>query len=104
MTNTYEGWTNQETWLVALYLDNDPKLYGYTCQLVEETILLHGKDSSDAIAFLADTLESSVYTEMEEFFPTPTASSSPSLLFSDLFMNAFGEINFREIANHLLAY
>lgn len=33
----YNGWTNYETWLLALNVDNDQSLYNFTRDLIKQT-------------------------------------------------------------------
>ena len=101
---TYNGWTNYETWLVALWLDNEPGTYGYwreqarehrksapNCWQVRERIWMPDRA---AVFNLADQLKE----EMEDANPL-----SESSLFSDLLTAALCEVDWQEIAEHYLA-
>lgn len=78
--NTYNGWTNKETWLVNLWFESD--LYTY---LQESGI----RDVYDAAEYLESTVE--------EFMPELSG------LEADLFNCAFCAINWRELAECYLA-
>jgi hypothetical protein len=50
---TYNGWTNRETWLVNLWLNNDEAPYSEACQIARTH-----PDSSDL--WLGETIESEI--------------------------------------------
>ena len=41
----YNGWNNYETWLTALWIDNDCGSYQYRCELVEQATEEHEENS-----------------------------------------------------------
>jgi hypothetical protein len=79
--NDYNGWTNRETWLVNLWLDND--------QSQRYFIMAAGALSvSDLSAALEDYYAS-------------TLPELPAGLYADLLAGAAARINWREIAQKL---
>jgi hypothetical protein len=44
--NNYNGWTNYETWVTALWIDNDQNSYNYRNELAEQARKEH-KEQSD---------------------------------------------------------
>ena len=78
--NTYNGWTNYETWLTHLWLTNDP-----------------GTDSAarEIAAEGTDALQEWVTDWVTESIPA-------SSLAADLIGAALCEVNWREIAESLL--
>ena len=77
-TQTYNGWTNWETWNVMLWLDNEYVMYqAYT------TAVRRGKirDADSAEDFIKDYMQ----------FGTPDFISP----------NQYGKVNFDEIWNHM---
>ena len=51
--NTYNGWTNWETWIVNVWIDNDQKLSEYVGDMAREEVL---KDKESATYNLSKTL------------------------------------------------
>jgi len=74
----YNGWTNRETWLANLWLDNDQS-QGYFLKAAAELSV------SDLAAALED-------------YYTSTLPELPSGLYADLLAGAVARINWREIA------
>lgn len=81
---TYNGWTNYETWVVNLWLTNDRSTYDF----VEELLLQHPQDY-EAAKVLKDFVE--------EINPLQEDAN----MFSDLLRSAIGEINWLEICRAL---
>jgi hypothetical protein len=85
MEKTYNGWKNYETWLVALWIDNDGAA-DYWAERAEEV-----RDVSD----LANEMEA-YYTEMaSEVIPSQG-------MFNDLFNSALREVSWYDIAEHYI--
>ena len=57
---TYNGWTNYETWLLALNVDNDQGLYNIARDLIKQT---KSMDVYDAAKELKGHLEDITYDE-----------------------------------------
>lgn len=100
----YNGWTNYETWVTALWLDNDQATYAYWRDAARECREEAPSDcmvkegvwtvQHAARSFLADRLREEVS------YSTPVTSEAS--LYADLLMAALHEVNWREIADHLL--
>ena len=88
-TKEYNGWTNYETWNVALWVDNDEGSYHYWRDLTIECIA-EGNPSRE----LADRLEESIKDR------SPLASDASC--YSDLLGSALDNVNWREIAENWL--
>jgi hypothetical protein len=101
---TYNGWTNYETWVTALWLDSDEGSQTYWREIAGECKLAAPQASQvekeiwtieQAARFtLADRLKD----EIEEGSPVQEAS-----LYSDLLGAALQEVNWSEIAENLLS-
>ena len=93
MTDTkYNGWTNYETWLANLWLDND----GYASEEISNVCLgLMGSwdDKSDVDYRLGDHIKSM----LQEWIDSDEGTNG---FVNDLISAAFYKINFREIAGH----
>lgn len=99
MNERYNGWTNYETWNVALWLDNDQGSSEYWNETAQEYYDNAEAERSftrkeRAALDLADRLKS----EIEEANPLGSEAS----MFSDLMSAALGEVDWYEIAGHYL--
>jgi len=101
MTNEegYNGWSNYETWNVALWIDNDEGSYNYWRERSRE--ILESDLSDDfapperkAVWLLADEIKDTI----EDMSPLASEAS----LYSDLLGAALSEVDWREIAEHYL--
>lgn len=89
MTNeSYNGWTNYETWLVNLWIDNEP--YWNECA---RNLAVDESEASELALLLKDMIEASG----EQSGQLPETG-----LFADLINGALNVTNWREIASHLI--
>ncbi len=98
---TYNGWTNYETWVTALWLDNEAASFEYWQDQARSSLAEapHSRRVTEwgftrrdaAVLELAERLKAAVC----EMNPLQAAS-----VFSDLLWAAIGEIDWREIAGH----
>lgn len=97
----YNGWTNYETWCVALWLDNDQGSYNYWLERAEEIYTDTSEDdakeerTSEACNSLAEEIKSSLESQAEEILGRAD-------LFADLLNSALSEANYYEIAEHYI--
>ena len=96
--DTYNGWTNYETWNCALWLDND---YGGYTYWREETIEALRNADGDTLAEkkenAAYTLSQSLETYIKDNAPVTTG------MYADMLSGALDDINYYEIAEHWLS-
>ena len=87
----YNGWTNYETWLVALWLGNEPGTYEDTREMTKSHVREHGKECE----YL---LSKSIKDYVEELLPDLGAS-----LAADLMGAAMSEVDWQDIAENYLS-
>jgi hypothetical protein len=89
---TYNGWTNYETWNVALWIDNEQGSYEYWRDRARDALTECDNDKDDATATLADWLAD----EIKDGNPLNGQAS----LYSDILRAALSETNWYEIAEN----
>lgn len=98
----HNGWTNYETWLVALWLDNECSTHEYWHAVADEVACDEAARAADgdkgpAIRRLADMLRA----ELEE--AAELRLDGRTDMFSDLLSSALSEVSWTEIAEHFIA-
>lgn len=94
----YNGWSNYETWNVALLIDNDEWSNDQARAAAREAIDDAEGELADARGPLADTLESMFGQSAEDPWGECTVSG-PS---ADMLGRAWGMVDWREIAEHYM--
>jgi len=95
----YNGWTNYETWNFKLWADNDEPTYKKVQRLVKEVLNTRGvticsKSKTDlAVGLLSHSLRELAQNEAPEL---------KTSFYSDVMMTSIKEVNFDEVAKHLL--
>lgn len=90
MTNKeYNGWHNYETWCVNLSMDNDEGSQEYWLDHAKHALRHHGENAA---------------WELAEVIKAQHEESQPQIdgVFADLMTAALSEVNWREIAEHLI--
>jgi hypothetical protein len=98
----YNGWTNYETWAVALWMDNEQGSHTYWRQQAEECRrnAIEGDSIQERQRAARGVLADRIQEEFEEASPLKEQTT----LYSDLLTAALGEVDWQEIAEHLLEY
>ena len=98
---TYNGWTNYETWLVALHIDNDEGTYWHVRDELVPQALETFSDEGDHQAYqLGRYLADWVTDTLDE--DTTYTNEWTRLLTNDLIGAALAEVNWEEIATNIL--
>src|SRR5262245_31296188 len=92
---SYNGWTNYETWAVALWFDND---YGAYTMWRERAQSLYDDATDDTHAEKLESIAHDLAREMEEFLNENMPEVSG--LYADLLTSAIGSADCHEIAKH----
>lgn len=104
-SKTYNGWTNYETWVVNLWLDNEPGTHDYWLRVASYIYRHEAKEQNhfskmeDAVSILADKLKNDHEEAKDEILSSANLSAS---LWADLLGAALSEPNWHEIAESLL--
>jgi hypothetical protein len=102
---TYNGWTNYETWVVNLWMDNEQGSHDYWLEVAQEvsndleTPTNSMTRMDEAIYILADKLKDYHEEAKDEILERSGMEAS---VWADLLGSALCEVNWREIAEHLL--
>ena len=95
MEKTYNGWSNYETWLVNLHIDNSEYTNEQKMEMAKQALIDTEGDKAEAERQLAEAIKEMVENEMlPEYID--------NLLLSDLLSSALQEVDFREIAENAL--
>jgi len=103
----YSGWTNYETWNVKLWMDNDQASQEEWYDRARRTWAVASKtkaptdtteqEHEEAVSSLAEQLEEYYDHEVDAWI-----GDKPISCFSDMLLASLREVNWREIAGHLL--
>jgi len=88
------GWTNRETWLIALWIDNDQGSQEYWLKEAGDAMDDTNAEQSHAIRILADRLKDEHTLDAEHVEITG--------VYADLMNYALAGVNWYEIAEHLI--
>jgi hypothetical protein len=98
--DTYNGWTNYETWNVKLWLDNDEGTQG--------TMLSMARDvktwNNDKPFWTREEYERFTLADMlKDWVEEMTAPDDSASMAADLLRAALGRVDWHEIADNILA-
>ena len=92
MSNTYNGWSNYETWNCNLWLDND-NYFNSVCNQKALDLANDVVTKDESIYILSNFIKEILDENMPENKPS---------VYSDLLQSAISNINFYEIAEHFI--
>ena len=90
----YNGWTNYETWLVALWIDNDEGSQDYWREQAADYVRRQEGREVSARTAVAQELEN-YYRDAAQEFKLPG-------MFADMLNASLDSVDWEEIADHLL--
>ncbi len=97
MANDYNGWTNYETWVVNLWMQNDETSSAQYRQLAQE---MYEQSEANSINTREVVARYSLAEALKADFDENTPETEG--VFADLLNSALSEINWYEIAGNLL--
>jgi len=100
----YNGWTNYETWVTALWLDNDHETQCYWREATRECRIFSPSDDQVKKGYW--TIEEAARFWLAGRLKDEVTERSPiyeASLYADLLGAALQEVNWLEIADHYLA-
>lgn len=105
----YNGWANYETWLVGLWLGNSEREYSYWQRVAKDCKQRVADGLGDSYAdspeqaarlMLADLLKDELESTKDDLLEDSKLSAS---LWSDLLGAALSQVDWTEVADHILA-
>ena len=98
----YNGWTNYETWVVNLWIDNDEGSQANAKEMADRSYKEAPEDGQGNIEsfYKLDYAILSQADALKELIEDMNPLASEASLFTDLLGAALAEVNWREIAKH----
>jgi hypothetical protein len=96
---TYNGWTNYETWNVALWLDNDQGTYNYVRELADEA---KRESAEHQDRYDTRTPEGLLAERLKDLVEDGSPLAEEASMYADLLGAAIGAVDWYEIAEAIL--
>jgi hypothetical protein len=100
----YQGWANYETWVVALWLDNDQGSYEYWREVLDE---LRSEEGGFRSEYDPESVsdEDLVKRELADRLKADHEEAMPEVdgVYADLLNAALSEVDWREIAENVMS-
>lgn len=100
----YQGWSNYETWAVALMLDNDRAEYEFVMSLVEDCLEMgnSNKETETLEEFLHSDCEINLADTLRDYIEDNNPLEGQATVYGQLLMGAIHNVNWMELAEHFL--
>lgn len=105
----YNGWYNYETWAVKLWMDNERGTASYWQEQTEYLLSDEGQQAhssrynNDRITFKPEEIARlALMEQLKEEHEEANPLEETATVFTDLLRGALAEVNWREIAQHLI--
>lgn len=96
---SYNGWSNYETWVVNLWLNNDQGTYN-TCTTLAQRC--YEEAVADQVLSRRERACYQLANELKAMIEDGNPLAGESSVYSDLLKASISEVNWKEIANSLL--
>ena len=96
---TYNGWTNYETWNVKLWMDNDEGSYNYWTEQAQEK---YDEAEADGTFTREEQATLDLSDALKDYFEQEMAEIQATGMWVDLLGAALSEVNWHEIAEHMI--
>lgn len=97
---SYNGWSNYETWVVNLWLGNDEGSYT-TCRSLAQRCFEEAV--ADEVLSREERACYQLASELKEMVEEGSPLAGEASVYADLLNASISEVNWKEIANSLLA-
>lgn len=96
---TYNGWTNRETWLISLWIDNEQVSYNYWRGRAAE---ISESATSDPYLTREELARYELARALQEEFEEANPLTDEASFWNDLLTGALGRVEWSEVARNLL--
>ena len=102
MCEKYNGWSNRETWLVKLWIDNEQHTYQRAQEMARYWVTHREGIGSSRVALFADALEDWISDADAPTMYDASGEYLPASVYSDLLDTALARVDWYEIAKAYL--